>query len=118
MKLKKNASVAQLDRVLDYESSGCRPVSHQGGFESYRVYKMYYVYILYSRNYNRTYTGQTNNIEKRLLQHNKGRNKSTKPYIPWEIIHLEKYTTREESVAREKYLKSKAGSIFIREKYF
>ena len=79
---------------------------------------MFFVYILYSEKYKRTYTGQTENINKRLSQHNTGKNKSTKSYVPWKIIHLEKYATRKEALEREKYLKSSAGRRFIKNKFF
>ena len=70
---------------------------------------MYYVYILYSVNFERTYTGLTNDIEKRFYQHNTKQNKSTKAYVPWDLIHVEKFKTRLEARKREKYLKSGIG---------
>jgi len=47
---------------------------------------MYQVYILYSSNFDRFYVGHTSSIERRLIEHNEGRNPSTKPYIPWELL--------------------------------
>lgn len=50
---------------------------------------MYYVYLLQSTINNRTYCGSTNNLDKRLRQHNgeiKGGAKSTSKYRPWNII--------------------------------
>jgi len=79
---------------------------------------MFYVYVLYSHKFNRTYTGQTQNLETRLIQHNSGYSKSTKPYIPWEIIHTEEFNTREEALLREKFLKSSAGRRFIKDMFF
>lgn len=79
---------------------------------------MYYVYILYSKEYNRTYVGQTRAIERRILEHNTGKNKSTLPYLPWQIIHQEIFKTREEAIDREKYLKTSAGRRFIKNKLF
>lgn len=74
---------------------------------------MYFVYVLYSGKFNRTYTGFTNNLERRLNDHNAKRNKSTKAYAPWEIIYTEEVATRIEARAREKYLKSGIGRDFI-----
>ena len=79
---------------------------------------MYYVYILYSKEYNRTYVGQTRAIERRILEHNTGKNKSTRPYLPWQIIHQEIFKTQEEAIDREKYLKTSAGRRFIKNKLF
>jgi len=70
---------------------------------------MYYVYILYSEKFKRTYIGQSDDIERRLVQHNKGKVKSTKPYIPYRIIYFEEYETREEALSKEKYYKTFSG---------
>jgi len=70
---------------------------------------MFFVYVLFSENFNRYYVGMTINLEKRLKAHNSGNVKSTKAYLPWEIINKEQFTTRLEARQREKYLKSAAG---------
>ncbi|WP_139855432.1 GIY-YIG nuclease family protein [Aequorivita sinensis] len=70
---------------------------------------MYYVYILYSKEFERMYVGMSKDCTKRLKEHNSGKTQSTKAYIPWEIIHTEEYLTRKEAREREKYLKSAAG---------
>lgn len=76
---------------------------------------MFYVYVLRSIKYNRFYTGSTDNLEKRLKEHNSGKTKSIKAFIPWEIIYKEEYLTREEAVMREKYLKvDLAVSFYIK----
>ena len=51
----------------------------------------------------------TSNLEKRLLEHNSGNTKSTKPYLPWEILYKEEFSSRVEARKRELYLKSAAG---------
>ncbi len=76
---------------------------------------MFTVYILYSKHFDRYYIGQTNDIEKRLVRHNKGYVKSTKAYKPWELVYSEEYPTRKEAVNRETELKSKKSKIFIQE---
>ncbi len=70
---------------------------------------MHYVYVLYSSTYDRAYIGMTVDYNLRLYEHNSGKTKSTKAFIPWVIVHLEEYATREEARDREKYLKSAAG---------
>jgi predicted GIY-YIG superfamily endonuclease len=47
---------------------------------------MYYTYVLYSKTFHRLYVGQTSNLSTRLEEHNSGKTKSTKHYIPWELI--------------------------------
>ncbi len=70
---------------------------------------MVYVYVLYSNDFERYYVGMSDNVEKRLKEHNKGLSKSTKPYVPWRLVHSEQFETRMEARTREKYLKSAAG---------
>lgn len=70
---------------------------------------MFFVYVLYSDGFDKYYVGLSENVDKRLKAHNEGQNKSTKPYIPWRVVHLEEYETRNEARTREKYLKSASG---------
>ena len=77
---------------------------------------MYYVYVLYSIDFNRTYTGLTSDIERRIYEHNAKQNKSTKAFVPWKVIHIEEFKTRQEARSREKYLKSGIGREYIKTK--
>ena len=70
---------------------------------------MYYVYAISSLYRNYIYVGLTDNIERRISEHNSGRNKTTKPYLPFSLIHFEEYTTRTEAREKEKYYKSGIG---------
>jgi putative endonuclease len=78
---------------------------------------MFYVYVLKSPNTDKLYKGQTDDLSKRLKQHNSGKVKFTKAYIPWEIIYFEELSTREEAVVREKFLKSGIGREFLKKKF-
>jgi putative endonuclease len=73
----------------------------------------YVTYILHSPSSGRYYIGSTNNIDERLLRHNKGATRSTKPYRPWEIVYIEKFDTKTEAIKRENQIKSyKHGEAF------
>ncbi|MEX0931134.1 MAG: GIY-YIG nuclease family protein [Candidatus Paceibacterota bacterium] len=74
----------------------------------------YYTYALKSRERNYIYVGITGNPEQRISAHNLGKNKTTRPYGPFEVILLEKYNTRQEAREREKYLKSGIGKEFLK----
>ena len=50
-----------------------------------------YIYILRSKKNNRLYVGSTEDVRLRLQQHNKGENKSTKAYRPWELAKVEEF---------------------------
>jgi putative endonuclease len=75
---------------------------------------MYYVYAISSTDRNYIYVGLTNNTNRRLLEHNCGKNKTTKPYRPFKLILTEEYETRFEARKREKYLKSGFGKEFLK----
>ena len=75
---------------------------------------MYLVYAIKSKTRNYIYVGLTNNIERRLKEHNEGFNKTTKPYRPFELIYWENYNTRIEAREREKYLKTGYGKEFLK----
>ncbi len=76
--------------------------------------KPYFVYAIKSLTAKYIYVGITDNIERRLLQHNKGWNRSTKPYLPFDLILVEKYETRIETRKRELYLKSGVGKEYLK----
>lgn len=52
---------------------------------------MFYVYLLYSANKDKHYVGQTNDLVKRLGQHNNQEVTSTKYGVPWNVIYYEAY---------------------------
>ncbi len=71
------------------------------------------VYILKSKEFNRYYIGVTTNITERVSRHNQGRNRSTKPYKPWDLIHTEEFDSKTEALKRERQIKSyKGGNAF------
>ena len=75
---------------------------------------MWYVYVLKSKIIDRSYIGSTNNLQKRILTHNAGKNKSTKYGMPWKIIYCEVGVNKEDARAREKYLKSGMGRRYLK----
>ncbi len=74
---------------------------------------MFYTYILYTEKFDRFYIGQTNNLDNRIERHNNGYVKSTKAYIPWEIVYSEAFQTRALATQREKQLKKLKSKIAI-----
>jgi putative endonuclease len=75
---------------------------------------LYYVYAIKSLTRNYIYVGLTNNIERRILQHNKGENRTTKAYMPFIMIYSEKFETRNDARTKERYLKSGIGKEFLK----
>jgi len=76
----------------------------------------YYTYVLRSKKDGKHYTGITNNLERRLRQHNDGdtATPSTRNRGPFVLVYSEEADNRMEARIREKYLKSGAGREFIK----
>ena len=70
---------------------------------------MFYNYVLKSENGGDLYTGRTNDLKRRLEEHNKGLSPSTKRYRPWELIYYEACLDEDDSKRREGYLKTTQG---------
>ncbi|MHB9040888.1 MAG: GIY-YIG nuclease family protein [Melioribacteraceae bacterium] len=74
---------------------------------------MYTVYILLSNKDNKRYIGFTDNLQRRLTEHNSGKVKSTKNRIPLEIIYTEEFVLKSDAMKREKQIKSKKEKFVI-----
>jgi len=70
---------------------------------------MYKVYILKSKKDNKRYVGYSNDIERRLKEHNKGEVRSTFKRRPFKLIYFENYSNELEAKRRERFLKSGQG---------
>jgi len=68
---------------------------------------VFFVYVLSNNSNNRltTYVGYTNNIEKRLKLHNKGKGAKFTRGRKWKLIYNEKFKTKKEAISREYYIK-------------
>ncbi|MBI4088242.1 GIY-YIG nuclease family protein [Candidatus Kaiserbacteria bacterium] len=69
---------------------------------------MHYVYVLRSKLADRHYIGSTADTTTRLKKHNAGGVRSTKPYRPWEMVHVEEYHDKTTARRREIFLKKTA----------
>lgn len=70
---------------------------------------MFYTYVLQSLRDGSLYIGFTSDLKKRFESHNLGRNKATKPRIPYKIIFYEAMLNKIDAKKREIYLKSGWG---------
>lgn len=71
--------------------------------------KFFYVYILHNKAKNFIYFDYSEDIRSRYNSHNKGENKSTKAFVPLELIHYEAYSNMKDAKRREQYLKTNRG---------
>jgi len=79
---------------------------------------MYFVYVLLSKVAVKSYVGITNDLQRRLQEHNLSKHVYTKRYIPWIIIYSEEQSSQESARKRERYLKSAAGRAYLKKKVF
>lgn len=68
---------------------------------------MWYVYILKSEKYKWYYVGSTNNLERRLIEHNHKRVSSTIAFAPLQIVWKKDFLNEVDCRAYERMLKDK-----------
>lgn len=68
---------------------------------------MFYLYILKSKKDNNLYIGSTNNLRRRLKEHNDGKVLSTKSRVPFELVYYEAYKSEKDARLRESRLKQR-----------
>ena len=75
---------------------------------------MYYVYILKSLNYRKSYVGSSNDVERRLQEHNTGKSLYTRRHKPWIILKTEEFNNYKEARKKELFYKSGIGREELR----
>ena len=76
---------------------------------------MFYVYILKSLKDYKLYIGFSEDIVKRIKDHNSGSNKSTKNRRPLKLIYYEGHLSKEDALRREKYFKTTKGKTSLKQ---
>jgi len=74
----------------------------------------YYTYVLKSEKDGRIYTGYTQDLRKRLNQHNKGLSTYTKGRGPFVLIYYEACLSEDKAKSRELFLKSGMGKRYLK----
>jgi len=74
---------------------------------------LFYIYIIHSQHLQRYYVGSTDNVEKRLQEHNAGKSASTGAGTPWELIRTESFPTRSEAMLHEQKIKSRGIGRYL-----
>ncbi|MBX2907866.1 MAG: GIY-YIG nuclease family protein [Taibaiella sp.] len=73
----------------------------------------YTVYIIYSPLLDKYYTGHTEDIKKRMNEHNSGMSTFTSKTNDWVVKYFESFPTREAAMKREKEIKNKKSRKYI-----
>lgn len=73
---------------------------------------MQYIYVLQSQiNKDKIYVGNTDDLKRRLSEHNNGKNPSTKKDKPYRIVYYEAYLNKLDALDRERKLKHHSSVI-------
>jgi len=74
---------------------------------------MHYVYLIESESASAVrYTGYTDDLRQRLLDHNSGKNVSTATNRPWRLRTYLAFSAKKQALEFESYLKSGSGHAF------
>ena len=74
---------------------------------------MYYVYIIESAVDGDFYKGSTEDYNKRLHEHNNGESQFTRSKVPWKLVFLKVFETKQATLIEEKRLK-KCNKEYLR----
>ncbi len=73
---------------------------------------MFFTYVLKGQKDNKLYIGFTENLEKRLSEHNNGLVEATKDRRPFIMVYYEACLDKHKALKRELYFKSGFGRRF------
>ena len=92
----------------------------EGHFTRRKAHNMYYVYLLVSAKDLKQYIGLTEDIDRRVVEHNSGKVESTRYRRPLALAYFEAYVDRRDAEGRERFLKSGSGKKYLRKqlKYY
>lgn len=77
---------------------------------------MYTVYVIYNRIADKYYVGSTNDLERRIWEHNNhsAKKRFTRKYEGlWELRYTEIFDDKSAALKREKYIKSQKSKKYI-----
>lgn len=78
---------------------------------------MFYTYIIESERSGMWYYGHSENVEKRLVEHNNNQNKSTRKKGPWKLIFERSFDSKLEANRFELKLKSLKNKEYIKREF-
>jgi putative endonuclease len=107
------------ERVSGFPTVGSNPTlsaSLRQGYGWQARFTMWYVYILKSAIDNKLYVGSTNDIARRLTEHNSGKVDSTKSRTPLRVEAYFAVKDKPRAVALERYFKTGSGRAFLQKR--
>jgi putative endonuclease len=80
---------------------------------------MHYVYLIKSVDFpDQKYIGYTDNLEKRIISHNRGESKHTSKYMPWKLVACHAFLNKDKVMQFEYYLKTGSGQAFANKRFW
>lgn len=76
---------------------------------------MFYTYVLLSLKDHKFYIGYTNNLKRRLEEHQLGKSLSTACRRPFQLIFYEAFLKAGDAKRRESYFKTTKGKVTLRQ---
>ena len=72
-----------------------------------------FVYILFSQSLNKYYVGSTPDLDRRVAEHNRGKEKFTKTGVPWLLVYKEIFEDLKQARKRELNIKKMKSRVYI-----
>ena len=80
---------------------------------------MYYVYLIRSISFpDKTYTGYSEDLKQRMVDHNAGKSTHTSKYVPWELVSYHAFADKRTAQEFEHYLKTGSGQAFAKKRFW
>jgi putative endonuclease len=74
---------------------------------------LFFTYILYSSSLNKYYIGSTEDLARRLDEHNRGKGTFTSKGTPWILVYTEEYSSKADAFKRELSIKKRKSRVYI-----
>jgi putative endonuclease len=75
----------------------------------------YFVYIIYNKDNDKFYIGQTNDLDRRIFEHNNKKTNYTSKYSgEWALVRKEIFNDRTAAMKRENFLKRQKNKEFYK----
>ncbi len=110
--------MAQLASALAWGARGRpfksdHPDRFRGWFDHPFCCEMFFTYIVYSQSVHKFYTGHTQDLKRRLEEHDRGKTPFMAVGKPWSLVFFKEFATRSEAMKYEKHIKKRGAGRFL-----
>jgi putative endonuclease len=72
-------------------------------------------YIIYSLKIDKYYTGQSDDLDRRMEEHNRGKTPFLATGMPWHLVFSKEFNSRTEAIKLEKFIKKRGAARFLKD---